>query len=105
MKKERKIQEFKDIKEIIYDSADKYAQKIAEEGLKAMTRQYVHLSSNLETAIKVALRRKEIVIYKIYSHKMAIDGYEFFISENGVWLTKSVPVKYLERIDKKDINI
>ena len=36
---------------------------------------------------------------------MAIDGYEFFISENGVWLTKSVPVKYLERIDKKDINI
>ena len=29
MKKERKIQEFKDIKEIIYDSADKYAQNIA----------------------------------------------------------------------------
>ena len=29
MKKERKVQEFKDIKEIIYDSADKYAQNIA----------------------------------------------------------------------------
>ena len=25
--------------------------------------------------------------------------------QNGVWLTKSVPVKYLERIDKKDRNI
>ena len=29
MEKERKVQEFKDIKEIIYDSADKYAQNIA----------------------------------------------------------------------------
>ena len=29
---------------------------------------------------------------------MAEDGYEFFLSVNGVWLTKEVPVRYLELI-------
>jgi putative RNA 2'-phosphotransferase len=28
---------------------------------------------------------------------MAKDGYKFFISANGVWLTKSVPPEYIER--------
>ncbi len=26
------------------------------------------------------------------------DGYEFYISENGVWLTKEVPAKYIKRL-------
>ncbi len=25
------------------------------------------------------------------------DGYEFFLSANGVWLTKKVPAKYLTK--------
>ena len=25
------------------------------------------------------------------------DGYKFYLSVNGVWLTKEVPVKYLEK--------
>ena len=26
------------------------------------------------------------------------DGYKFYLSVNGVWLTKRVPVKYLEKV-------
>jgi len=26
------------------------------------------------------------------------DGYKFYLSENGVWLTKEVPIKYLEMV-------
>ena len=26
------------------------------------------------------------------------DGYEFFLSANGVWLTKNVPAKYLNKL-------
>lgn len=32
-----------------------------------------------------------------YLRKMAIDGYVFYKSVNGVWLTKEVPVKYFKR--------
>jgi putative RNA 2'-phosphotransferase len=28
--------------------------------------------------------------------KMSDDGFDFFISVNGVWLTKTVPVEYLK---------
>ena len=38
------------------------------------------------------------VVYKIKSGLMSQDRIEFFLSENGVWLTKAVPVKYLEKI-------
>ncbi len=33
---------------------------------------------------------------------MARDGYVFYLSENGVWLTENVPVKYLEKTWQDD---
>ncbi len=35
------------------------------------------------------------VVYSINSEQMYKDGYKFYLSKNGVWLTKRVPVKYL----------
>ena len=29
---------------------------------------------------------------------MAADGYVFYLSVNGVWLTKAVPAKYIKRV-------
>jgi len=36
-------------------------------------------------------------IFEVAAGQMYADGFEFFISENGVWLTDSVPVKYLHK--------
>lgn len=35
------------------------------------------------------------VVYSINSEQMYKDGYKFYLSKNGVWLTKKIPVKYL----------
>ncbi len=40
-------------------------------------------------------------VYRVASGKMAEDGYDFFKSVNGVWLTKAVPAEYLNR-DKEE---
>ena len=65
-------------------------------GLLKMKRLYVHLSSDIETAQKVAARRRgEPIIYKINTEAMSNDGYKFFQSVNNVWLTDHVPPKYL----------
>ena len=65
-------------------------------GLLKMKRLYVHLSSDIETAQKVAARRRgEPIIYKINAEAMSNDGYKFFQSVNNVWLTDHVPPKYL----------
>ena len=50
------------------------------------------------TAEKVGKRHGKPVILKINTEKMAQDGFEFFISANGVWQIKAVPAEYIERI-------
>ena len=56
----------------------------------------VHLSADIETAQKVAARRKgNSIIYKIFALDMYEAGYIFYQSKNGVWLTETVPPQFL----------
>ena len=55
-------------------------------------------SWNVKTAIKVGLRHGQVVVYKIDAKKMYEDGYHFYLSKNNVWLTKKVPVSYIQKI-------
>jgi putative RNA 2'-phosphotransferase len=73
-------------------------ESILEHGLNKQDRHHVHLSSNIETAEIVGKRKGKPVIFKILSKEMFEDGYKFYLSENNVWLTDNVPVKYLEII-------
>lgn len=83
--------------EILYHGTiEKNLQSISARGLLKMNRLYVHLSSDIETAKKVAARRTgNALIFKIAARQMFDDGYKFFQSENGVWLVETVPPKYL----------
>ena len=82
---------------LFHGTGEKYTASIDKEGLIPKTRLYVHLSSDEATAAKVGQRHGKPVIYKVKSGNMYRVGYKFYLSVNGVWLTKSVPVQYLER--------
>lgn len=85
--------------EILYHGTGlKYVESIDEQGLVPKTRLYVHLSKDLETARIVGRRHGEPFIYLVHAGKMYRDGYPFFVSENGIWLTKEVPKQYLEHL-------
>ncbi|MCR5024108.1 MAG: RNA 2'-phosphotransferase, partial [Lachnospiraceae bacterium] len=71
---------------------------IEKSGLEKRNRQYVHLSENTEQAKAVGLRHGKLVLYSVKAGEMHDGGYVFYRSKSGVWLTDSVPVKYLERI-------
>ena len=81
-----------------HGTGEKYVYSIEVQGLIPKTRLYVHLSSDPDTAIKVGSRHGKPVVYEVATGAMQKDGYVFFQSVNGVWLTKHVPVKYLKRI-------
>lgn len=86
--------------EILYHgTADKSLRKILRDGLKPMGRLYVHLSKDTDTAIKVGQRHGKAVVLKIHSGEMYRNGIKFYLSENGVWLVKSVETKYLEETE------
>jgi len=57
-------------------------------------RHHVHLSTDLETASKVGARHGKLAVLRIDAKRMAQDGYIFYRSANGVWLTDEVPVAY-----------
>ena len=68
---------------------------ILREGLQKMRRQHVHLSRDKATAIKVGSRHGAPIVLLVDAAAMARDGYQFFLSDNGVWLTDHVPPQYL----------
>ena len=80
---------------LFHGTGEKYVSSINEQGLIPKSRLYVHLSGDEETAHKVGQRHGKPAIYKVKSGDMYRDGFKFFCSVNGVWLTKIVPVKYL----------
>ena len=87
--------------EVLYHGTGrKYVESINKEGLLPRQRLYVHLSGDVETALKVGKRHGEPFIYKILAGKMVKAGYKFYLSENGVWLTKAVPVKFLRSYEE-----
>lgn len=82
---------------LYHGTGEKYISSIDKEGLIPKSRLYVHLSADIETATKVGSRHGKPVVYTVDSKRMQEDGYEFYLSVNGVWLTKQVPVCYLKR--------
>lgn len=72
---------------------DTWRYYIQHEGLKPMKRHHVHLSPDVETATKVALRwKKDAVILKVHAREMKQD---FYLSDNGIWLTDFVPPEHI----------
>jgi putative RNA 2'-phosphotransferase len=88
------FKEFIPTKELYHGTADRFYSKILQEGIKKMSRQYVHLSSDIETAKLVGKRHGNVKIIIIDAIKMFKDGYKFYIADNGVILTDIVPTKY-----------
>ena len=83
--------------EILYHgTGEKYLNSILKEGLISKNRLYVHLSDSYNTAVDVGNRHGKAVILQINTKKMFNDGHKFYLSENKVWLTKEVPVKYIK---------
>ncbi len=80
-----------------HGTGEKYVESINRIGLIPKSRLHVHLSKDIETAVQVGLRHGKPVVYKVLAGKMAQDGYKFYLSVNGVWLTDKVPVEYLVR--------
>ena len=81
---------------LYHGTAEKYVASIEAEGLISKSRQYVHLSADIETAVTVGSRHGSLVIYEVAAEDMNKYGYEFYSSENKVWLTRKVPAQYLK---------
>ena len=81
---------------LFHGTATRFLASIMKEGLNKQSRQHVHLSDNYDTAFNVATRHGVPKILKVHALKMHAEGHLFYFSENKVWLTDHVPVKFIE---------
>jgi putative RNA 2'-phosphotransferase len=83
---------------LFHGTGHKSVDSILEQGLVKMSRNHVHLSADIETAIKVGARHGKPVVLIVDAAKMYSQGIDFYCSDNGVWLVDSVAPEYLKKI-------
>lgn len=88
---------------LYHGTGEKYVESIQKVGLIPKSRLYVHLSTDIQTAIQVGKRHGQPVVYQIDTQQMFHDGFIFYISANHIWLTKAVPVQYLKIIETNPV--
>ena len=81
---------------LFHGTATRFLDAIRAEGLRSQSRQHVHLSPDEETAVKVGQRHGKPVVLVVLAGAMHREGHLFYRSDNGVWLTETVPAGYLE---------
>ena len=80
---------------LFHGTSTKYLDSIMKQGIISKSRQYVHLSKDVDTAHTVGLRHGAgTVILVVSAEQMWEVGYKFFLSDNSVWLVDEVPTKY-----------
>ena len=83
---------------LFHGTVEQFLVSIMAEGLKKGKRHHVHLSKDIDTARKVGARRGKPVILQVATGRMHSEGYTFFRSVNGVWLTDAVPADFLTKL-------
>ena len=81
---------------LFHGTAGRFLASIRVQGLVPGQRQYVHLSADPATARNVGARYGKPVVLIVRAADMLRDGFSFYRADNGVWLTREVPARYLE---------
>jgi putative RNA 2'-phosphotransferase len=89
---------------LYHGTAVRFLSSIRDNGLMRGNREYVHLSPDPLTAIEVGRRHGKPVVLTIFAMHMYTAGHEFYLSENGIWLTRHVPVSFMSFPDSGVFN-
>lgn len=80
---------------LFHGTARRFVDSIRRQGLTARQRQFVHLSAHRTDAEAVGRRHGSPVILTIRTGEMYRDGFVFYQSDAGLWLTNRIPVSYI----------
>jgi len=80
---------------LFHGTAVRFIDAIRARGLSRGKRHHVHLSADAVTANLVGQRHGSPVVLTVRAHEMALSGYQFFRSANGVWLVEEVPASFI----------
>lgn len=80
---------------LLHGTAQQALGLIYRDGLLPMGRLHVHMTDDLDAALRTGKRHGDPMVLMIQARVMFSRGHEFYRSENGVWLARHVPVEFL----------
>lgn len=84
---------------LYHGTARRFVESISKNGLLPQSRQYVHLSQDIETAEKVGKRHDDKACILIIDAKTAWnDGIKFYFGNEKVWLADAIPSIYIRKM-------
>ena len=96
-----KLKEIVPIKFLLHGTSPAtWYNNIIDEGLLSMDRQYVHLTSSIETALKIGKRKyHDPIIVLIRANLAYKNGIKFYQGNNDIILSDSIPIDYLGLVE------
>lgn len=83
-------------KTLYHGTVRSFLESINANGIRAQSRQFVHLATATDVAESVANRHgHDVVILEVDAFSMHYDGYQFYNTKTGTWLVDKVPSKYI----------
>jgi len=84
---------------LYHGTARGFLESINENGLLPQSRQYVHLSQDIDTAENVGMRHDDKPCILIIDAKTAWnDGIKFYFGNEKVWLADRIPSRYIRKM-------
>ena len=83
---------------LYHGTAERSVPSILEQGLHSASRHFVHLSTDAATAVNVGSRHGKPVVLTIDTVAMLAAGHQFYLADNGVWLTETVPPQFIGKL-------
>ncbi len=83
---------------LYHGTATRFLDDIMQDGLKPMKRQWVHISPDYQTALRVGSRHGKPVVLRMHAQAFVKAGHKLFRSANGVWQAAAVPTQFLDPI-------
>ena len=80
---------------LYHGTALRFLDSIRKNGITRQSRQQVHLSATLEPGWVGGARHGGGVGVRVAGAALAADGHAFWLSDNGVWLCREVPWRYV----------
>jgi putative RNA 2'-phosphotransferase len=85
--------------QLFHGTSPEAAEAILREGLKPMTRQFVHLSPTREVALEVGRRKsRQPVLLTIAAAAAAEAGIHFYRGNDLIWMADAVPPGFIARL-------
>jgi len=83
---------------LYHGTARRFLASILREGLSKRQRHHVHLHADRRVAVAVGARRGDVALLSIDAAAMHGRGYAFYVTENDVWLTGTVPPEFITSV-------